>query len=442
MLTFDHTIDFGNFPTKRFRPFNGPTSPPGLWFPGQQWQDTSVVPSVLRIFDGEAWRAVITDDDPRLGDLVGDVTSVGRLTSIAAGVIVDGDINAGAAIAKSKLAALAIGDADVSAISESKIVNLVADLAAKAPLASPALTGAPTGPTAAPGTSTTQLATTAFATTADNLRLLRAGDTMTGALGLTTDSGAFNSVRHPAGGNLYAAGTQTGALKITLPVTWTSTLMRMHVKIHSYAYGAGTTFDLWCGGYNYSSLGGTWARGPFAYIVGDTHSALSNLTVRFGHDGTNCAIYVGELATTWSYPAVIIESVEVLFLNNAIATWATGWSIGFEASAFPTITATISNTQVGRCLDGQAIVKTDDSRLSDARTPSNDASLVHTTGAETIGGAKTFSADARFNGQVGFNNTAPVARPTVTGSRGGNAALASLLTALDDYGLINDSTSA
>ncbi len=35
-------------------------------------------------------------------------------------------------------------------------------LAAKAPLASPALTGAPTAPTAATGTKTTQLATTAF----------------------------------------------------------------------------------------------------------------------------------------------------------------------------------------------------------------------------------------------------------------------------------------
>ena len=35
-------------------------------------------------------------------------------------------------------------------------------LALKAPLASPALTGTPTGPTAAPGTNTTQLATTAF----------------------------------------------------------------------------------------------------------------------------------------------------------------------------------------------------------------------------------------------------------------------------------------
>jgi hypothetical protein len=52
---------------------------------------------------------------------------------------------------------------------ESDITNLVADLAAiatafglKAPLASPALSGTPTAPTAGAGTNTTQLATTAF----------------------------------------------------------------------------------------------------------------------------------------------------------------------------------------------------------------------------------------------------------------------------------------
>lgn len=43
---------------------------------------------------------------------------------------------------------------------------------------------------------------------------------------------------------------------------------------------------------------------------------------------------------------------------------------------------------------------------------------------------------------VGFHGTTPVAKPTVTGSRGGNAALASLLTALAAYGLITDGTSA
>ncbi len=56
----------------------------------------------------------------------------GAVTSakIADGTIADIDISASAAIAKSKLAALNIGDADVSAISESKVTNLTTDLAA------------------------------------------------------------------------------------------------------------------------------------------------------------------------------------------------------------------------------------------------------------------------------------------------------------------------
>ncbi|MEP7337066.1 MAG: hypothetical protein ABI977_04930, partial [Acidobacteriota bacterium] len=45
---------------------------------------------------------------------------------------------------------------------ESEVTNLVSDLALLAPKASPALTGTPTAPTAAGGTNTTQIATTAF----------------------------------------------------------------------------------------------------------------------------------------------------------------------------------------------------------------------------------------------------------------------------------------
>jgi hypothetical protein len=41
---------------------------------------------------------------------------------------------------------------------------------------------------------------------------------------------------------------------------------------------------------------------------------------------------------------------------------------------------------------------------------------------------------------IGFFNAFPVGKPTVAGSRGGNAALASLLTALANLGLITDST--
>jgi hypothetical protein len=51
---------------------------------------------------------------------------------------------------------------DPITIAQSQVTNLTTDLSAKAPLASPALTGTPTAPTAAADTNTTQVATTAF----------------------------------------------------------------------------------------------------------------------------------------------------------------------------------------------------------------------------------------------------------------------------------------
>ena len=78
------------------------------------------------------------------------ILPTGTVTSgmILDGTIVDADINASAAIA------------------QSKVSGLTSDLDLKAPLASPALTGTPTAPTAAAGTNTTQVATTAFVGTA------------------------------------------------------------------------------------------------------------------------------------------------------------------------------------------------------------------------------------------------------------------------------------
>jgi len=48
----------------------------------------------------------------------------------------------------------------------------------------------------------------------------------------------------------------------------------------------------------------------------------------------------------------------------------------------------------------------------------------------------------KLNGQVGFQGNNPMAKPTVSGSQGGNAALISLIAALTNYGLINNLTTA
>lgn len=66
----------------------------------------------------------------------------------------------------------------------------------------------------------------------------------------------------------------------------------------------------------------------------------------------------------------------------------------------------------------------------------------HLSGALEIGGDTELSGDLQVDGDVGFYGTAPTSQQNVTGAKGGNAALANLLTALENLGLINDSTSA
>jgi hypothetical protein len=107
---------------------------------------------------------------------------------------------------KGSAGALAAASAtDVPELPQSKITNLVSDLAAKAPLASPALTGTPTAPTAAVGTNTTQVATTEFV----NAEIANDAPSKTG----TGASGTWGiSVTGNAGtvtNGVYTTGNQT-----------------------------------------------------------------------------------------------------------------------------------------------------------------------------------------------------------------------------------------
>ncbi len=99
----------------------------------------------------------------------------------------------------------------------STITGLQAALDAKAPLASPALTGTPTAPTAAAGTNSTQIATTAFVTAADNLKAPVASPAFTGPVKATAGNTSITIQQNDTGAmDLEAFLSTNSATKHTL----------------------------------------------------------------------------------------------------------------------------------------------------------------------------------------------------------------------------------
>lgn len=146
------------------------------------------------------------------------------------------------------------------------------------------------------------------------------------------------------GGGAYASQTSpvVGALKIVMPSFPINGMLRMTIRV--YEFITGNAFDLYCGGFTYTS-GNTWANNPFAYIVG-ANGTNRNFTIRFGATaGGKAVIYIGELGTAWSYPQFFVTDVQVGYAVPG--GLATGWSLGIEAAAFENVTATITNPQVG-----------------------------------------------------------------------------------------------
>ena len=177
-----------------------------------------------------------------------------------------------------------------------------------------------------------------------------AGGVLTGGLaglyakftqGVYDDSSGIR-VSNPGGGSRTTqTSVTTGAIKITLPVSWTNTMIRMTIKV--YEYTTNESFTVVCGGYNYSPSS-AWIN-EFAYIESSGYKDR-NFTVRMGHDGTKCCIYIGELTSTWTYTQIFVTDFQGGFSGLTASNWRSGWVVGFEASAFGTITYTETNPQI------------------------------------------------------------------------------------------------
>ena len=180
--------------------------------------------------------------------------------------------------------------------------------------------------------------------------IYRAGSTNVASIsanGIGAFKGIMGETGHivsPDGGRYTTTtGSVTGYLKITLPVSWTSAMIRFTVDIYDYTNDNTVTYII--GGYNYADSPG-W-HSTSAQCISKWGTTKSNLDVRFGHDGSKCAIYIGAADTSWSYPQVIVRDVLLGYGQaSQIATWSKGWSIGFTTTLGSYIVAK-TNTNVG-----------------------------------------------------------------------------------------------
>lgn len=173
--------------------------------------------------DGSSTTITYTKVDGTTGTFITKDTTYSEATTSDAGLMSAAD--------KTKLNGIATGankttvDSSLSSTSTNPVQNKVINtaLAAKAPLASPALTGTPTAPTAAAGTNTTQIATTAFVksavdTSASGLKIFKT--VKVGNTNIVADS-ATDTLTLEAGDNITLTPDATND-KVTIAATDTT----------------------------------------------------------------------------------------------------------------------------------------------------------------------------------------------------------------------------
>jgi hypothetical protein len=104
-----------------------------------------------------------------------------------------------------------------------------------------------------------------------------------------------------------------------------------------------------------------------------------------------------------------------------------------DATNTITLNSTGGQIEVGSDADAQNI-------LIGTGAAARTITLGNVTGATAMV-YNTGSGGHAFTGDMGFFGGTPASKPTITGSRGANAALASLLTELAGLGILTDSTS-
>lgn len=138
--------------------------------------------------------------------------------------------------------------------------------------------------------------------------------------------------------NINSGSTQTGAIKIDFNISGRADMIQGWIDIFNYT--ANDTISIHIGGYLYQGAGqNEWVNESVTILA---NNSTQNWTVRFGHDGTNNCIWIGELNTTWNYSQIAARDWTVGYTAD-VDQYDLEPEISFESSSFAYVDATKSN---------------------------------------------------------------------------------------------------
>jgi len=228
-----------------------------------------------------------------------------------------------------------------------------------------------------------------------------------------TDTGTLSLGMTAVGNIAIQIGGSRGAGLSTAVATLTGAALRLNTEqFISFTSADSRTLKFTATGGNHLS---------YAAGANELLSLTDTVLLTLGYSTANPALIINGNAST---------NKQIRWQSNGLLRWAMGL---------------VNNESTGNAGSNFLLQSYDDtgaSLMANVLTVTRSSGLATFGGALTVTGAATLSSSLRVNGTVGFNNTAPVAKPTVSGAKGSNAALASVIAALVSYGLVTDTTTA
>lgn len=250
--------------------------------------------------------------------------------------------------------------------------------------------------------------------------------------------------------NIYVA-TATGITGATAPVHTTGTVTDGTVTwrySNSFITEAETIGNIVVGNRvvrsasgNYFDAASSWAKNTLLSMDETSVGGLSTTTNTVGRVTAGKELRVGATAAA-SYAVAALQQA---FIKAPAATDAgvlmesttnSVFSFGNGTSVLGSLTYNIASNYFEFKAGGTARLRLSGSNIR----PLTDLGLV--LGDPSFRWSATYTQNLHVSGNVGFYGTTPVAKPTISGSRGGNAALADLITKLAAFGLLTDGTTA